>query len=111
MTPEDEELQQFLNLVPKYEVVASQYADTRCVSRGVLSPDEKLFATSGWSGECKLWSLPDCNLVSNLSGHKDRVISIKFHPESTKTLPASSPANLASASADGNVRLWSLQSR
>ena len=50
------------------------------MSRGTLSPDETLFATSGWSGDCKVWGIPDCMKKTTLKGHNDRVISIRFHP-------------------------------
>ena len=48
------------NNVGPFKVTESQYADDRCVSRGCLSPDELLFATSGWSSDCKVWGVPDC---------------------------------------------------
>ena len=94
--------------MPNYDIQESQYADTRCVSRGCLNPDESLFATSGWSGECKVWGIPDCMLKTTLSGHNDRVVSIRFHPESGKKLSPSSNCNLATASADRSIKLWSL---
>ena len=78
------------------------------MSRGVLSPDESLFATSGWSGVCRVFGIPDCSLRTTLKGHNDRVISIRFHPDSGLGLSASSPVNLATASADSTVRLWTL---
>ena len=54
------EYEDYVNTIGPYIVKESQYADDRCVSRGTLSPDEELFATSGWSGECKVWGVPDC---------------------------------------------------
>lgn len=57
---EEKDIEEYLNSIPTYEVKESQYADDRCVSRGTLSPDEELFATSGWSGICKVWGVPDC---------------------------------------------------
>mmetsp|Transcript_1926 Transcript_1926/g.2755 ORF Transcript_1926/g.2755 Transcript_1926/m.2755 type:complete len:86 (+) Transcript_1926:546-803(+) len=83
-------IQGFLNSVPNYDVVESQYADTRVVSRGCLSPDEKLFATSGWSGDAKVWGIPDCQLKTTLKGHTDRVVSVRFHPNSTSGLSPTS---------------------
>ena len=78
------------------------------MSRGCLSPDEKLFATSGWSGVCKVWGIPDCLQKTSLKGHTDRVVSIRFHPESGSSLDPMSCSHLATASADHTVRLWSL---
>ena len=47
---EEKDIEDYLNAIGQYEVKESQYADDRCVSRGCLSPNEELFATSGWSG-------------------------------------------------------------
>ena len=74
------EIENLANKVGPYVVQESQYADDRCVSRGTLSPDEELFATSGWSGICRVWGVPDCQLRTELKGHTERVISIRFHP-------------------------------
>jgi len=54
------DLEQKVNKIGPFHVIESQYADDRCVSRGCLSPDEELFATAGWSGQCKVWGVPDC---------------------------------------------------
>lgn len=104
---EEREIDDYLNDIGPYEVCQSQYADDRCVSRGCLSPNEQLFATSGWSGVCKVWGIPDCQLRTELRGHTDRVNCIRFHPYSGLHLPEDGP-NVATASADSTVRLWSL---
>lgn len=104
---EERDIEEYLNAIGNYEVKESQYADDRCVSRGALSPNEELFATSGWSGLCKVWGVPDCQIRTELRGHNDRVNSIKFHPYSTIHLPEDGP-NIITASADNKVRLWSL---
>mmetsp|Transcript_5507 Transcript_5507/g.9356 ORF Transcript_5507/g.9356 Transcript_5507/m.9356 type:complete len:159 (+) Transcript_5507:676-1152(+) len=105
---EDQRLFDFINGVPQYDVQESQYADTRSVSRGALSPNEDLFGTSGWSGDCKVWGIPDCLLKTTLKGHRDRVVSIRFHPTSTKSMDSKALCNMATSSADKSVRLWSL---
>jgi hypothetical protein len=51
----EQDVDDFIGGIGNYTIAASQYADTRAVSRGVLSPNEELFATSGWSGYCKVW--------------------------------------------------------
>lgn len=104
---EEKDIEDYLNGIGHYTVKESQYADERCASRGTLSPNEELFAVSGWSGNCKVYSVPDCELRTELKGHLDRVNYIKFHPYSTIHLPEDAP-NIATASADGRVRLWSL---
>ncbi len=99
-------VEEYVNQIGPYEVQESQYADDRCVSRGSLSPDEELFATSGWSGICRVWGVPDCQLRTELKGHTDRVVNIRFHPMCGQISPDA--PNLATASADCSVRLWSL---
>jgi len=101
------EYDNFLKTLDNYTVVASQYADDRCVSRGTFSPDYELFATSGWSSVCKIWGIPDCSVRTELNGHDDRVNHIRFHPQSCISLSENGP-NVATASADNTVRLWSL---
>lgn len=103
---EEHEIEEFLNSIQTYEVKESQYGDDRNVSRGAISPDETLFATSGWSGTSKIWGIPDCQVRTELRGHTDRVNCIKFHPF-TGDIPEDGP-NVATSSADGTVRLWSL---
>ena len=100
------DLEQVANGFGHYAVTESQYADDRSVSRGCLSPDEELFATSGWSGDCKVWGVPDCELRTELKGHTDRVVNIRFHPMAGK-IDQNGP-NIATASADCTVNLWSL---
>ena len=55
-----QEVEECVNSIGSYVVQESQYADDRCVARGCLSPDEEFFATSGWSGICRVWGVPDC---------------------------------------------------
>lgn len=86
---------------------SSQVADERPVSQCAFSPDSKLLVTGSWSGGCKVWSVPDCNLVTTLAGHADRVGGVAFHPESTLSLDKS-VANFATSGAEGSVKLWSL---
>lgn len=105
----DDELkyEEYITSFGEYDIIASQYADERCVSRGHLSPDNELFATSGWSGDCKVWGIPDCEIRTELKGHRDRVNHIRFHPMATVGLHEDGP-NIATASADTRIRLWSL---
>lgn len=105
-----EEASQYSNYISKYtkyDIQASQYGDDRCIAKGTLSPDEKLFGTAGWSGVCKIWGIPDCKMKYELKGHTDKAFSICFHPNSCIGLPPNGP-NIATASADRSIRLWSL---
>lgn len=90
-----------------FGIHCSQIGDTRPLSSCRFSPDSKMLAISSWSGLCKLWSVPDCELLKTFSGHDCNVASIVFHPESTLTLDKGS-VNLVSTGFDGSVRLWNL---
>ena len=98
---------QYISKFKEYTITASQYGDDRFISKGALSPDETLFATAGWTGLCRVWGVPDCQLRTELKGHDDKAISICFHPTSGKGLSPNGP-NIATGSADTYIRLWSL---
>ncbi|XP_058279139.1 U4/U6 small nuclear ribonucleoprotein Prp4 isoform X1 [Hirundo rustica] len=87
----------------------SQIGDDRPLSYCHFSPNSKLLATACWSGLCKLWSVPDCNLVHTLRGHSTNVGAIVFHPKATVSLDKKD-ISLASCAADGSVKLWNLES-
>ncbi|XP_059895029.1 U4/U6 small nuclear ribonucleoprotein Prp4 [Gadus macrocephalus] len=87
----------------------SQIGDDRPISYCQFSPDSKMLATGSWSGLCKLWSVPDSQLVRTLRGHNTSVGAVVFRPGSTLSLEPSD-VNLASCSTDGVVKLWNLQS-
>uniref|UniRef100_A0A8C0U462 Pre-mRNA splicing tri-snRNP complex factor PRPF4 n=1 Tax=Cyanistes caeruleus TaxID=156563 RepID=A0A8C0U462_CYACU len=87
----------------------SQIGDDRPLSYCHFSPNSKLLATACWSGLCKLWSVPDCNLVHTLRGHSTNVGAIVFHPKATVSLDKKD-VSLASCAADGSVKLWNLES-
>lgn len=90
-------------------LVFSQFMETRPVSFCQFSPNSKLLATSSWSGNCKLWSVPDCQEIATLRGHEGEVGCIVFHPEATLSL-SDSACCLASCDRLGSVILWSLDS-
>ncbi|NXC85272.1 PRP4 protein, partial [Cercotrichas coryphoeus] len=87
----------------------SQIGDDRPLSYCHFSPNSKLLATACWSGLCKLWSVPDCNLVHTLRGHSTNVGAVVFHPKATVSLDKKD-VSLASCAADGSVKLWNLES-
>ncbi|CAL9682009.1 unnamed protein product [Knipowitschia caucasica] len=84
----------------------SQIGDDRPISFCHFSPDSKVLATASWSGLCKLWSVPDCNLIRTLRGHNTNVGAIVFRPK----VVDSSDVSLASCAADGSVKLWNMES-
>jgi U4/U6 small nuclear ribonucleoprotein PRP4 len=103
---EEEIIDNELKEIPRFEISMSQFADPSCVSKGVFSPDGKYFATSGWSGLCKVWKIPSCDLQTTLLGHHNRAIDIQFHPHFGTD--ANNPISLATSGADNSVRLWPL---
>lgn len=64
----------------------------------VFSPDCRLLASSR-NAEIDLWDVQTGEHLATLSGHKDEINALAFHPEGNL---------LASGSVDGTVRLWSL---
>lgn len=91
-----------------YGITCSQVGDSRPLSSCRFSPDSKMVAISSWSGLCKLWSVPDCELVKTFSGHDCNVSSVVFHPQATLALDTKS-VNLVSTGFDGSVKLWNLE--
>lgn len=67
-----------------------------------------MLMTGTWSGLCKLWSVPNCELLGTFRGHTDRIGGIAFHPEATISLEKS-VMNFATSGADSAIHLWSLE--
>jgi len=101
-------LQQTHRKMQATSICGSQIGHDRPISYCEFSPDSKMLATASWDGLCKLWSVPECQEIRTLRGHKINVGAVTFHPQSTLTLPPTSSVNLASCSADGEVKLWNL---
>lgn len=62
-------------------MLCSQVGDVRPLSMCSFSPDGKRLATASWSGLCRIWSIPDCNMIQNLRGHTAPAYSIVWHPQ------------------------------
>lgn len=78
----------------------SQFGDTSNISKGEFSQNNEFFATAGGSGACKVWTVPNCDVKTELNGHITKVHDIKFHPLSTIGLDEESYANIATCSSD-----------
>lgn len=60
------------------------------------------------SGLCKLWSVPDCQLLKTFSGHTGPAGAIVFHPHANND-NSDRICALASCAHDGSVKLWNLE--
>lgn len=102
----DKELEQIQN----YEIETTEFGDSSCISRGVLSPDDSIFAISGWSGECNLYSLSnnpkEPQIITQLLGHHYQVYDIIFHPLFGQNSLDENSVNLATCGADCTIKLW-----
>ncbi|GFZ49087.1 Uncharacterized WD repeat-containing protein [Saitozyma sp. JCM 24511] len=94
------ELKTFSNL-------GSQFGDDRPLSTIRFSPNGKLILTTSWTGDAKLWDMPNLNAVRTLRGHTDRVGGAAWHPAATRGL-GEGAANIATGGGEGDVKLWSL---
>lgn len=84
--------------------LCSQVGDTRPVSSAAFSEDSTLLMTASWSGLCKLWSVPDCELKQTMRGHASYVGGVAIRPgvkPDEKNVVA-----MASGGHDGAVKLW-----
>ena len=82
----DEELKPITN----YSIESTEFGDSSCISRGILSPDDSKFAISGWSGDCKIYDLTQNSAepqkITELIGHSYQVYDINFHPSFGKNI-------------------------
>ncbi|RHZ61881.1 hypothetical protein Glove_345g32 [Diversispora epigaea] len=92
-----------------YANFSSQIGDDRPISQCAFSPDRNKIVTGSWSGLIRIWGVPNCQALSLLKGHTDRIGGVAWHPESTLSIDKS-VVNLASGAADSMIHLWSLDS-
>jgi len=85
----------------RWTSATSQIGDERPLSACALSADGTLVLTGAWSGIARLWRTADCECAQTFRGHTDRVLGVAFHPTAT---------HVATASADGNVMIWNMDS-
>ncbi|KAH8266160.1 hypothetical protein KR038_007453 [Drosophila bunnanda] len=84
--------------------LCSQVGDTRPVSSAAFSADSSLLLTASWSGLCKLWSVPDCELKQTLRGHASYVGGVALRPG--VHADEENVVAMASGGHDGAVKLW-----
>ncbi|WWC87166.1 uncharacterized protein L201_002052 [Kwoniella dendrophila CBS 6074] len=96
------ELKTFNNL-------GSQFGDDRPLSTIRFSPNSQYILTTSWTGDTKIWDLPNLNLVSTKKGHTDKIGGAAWHPQAT--LPggiSEDGLNFATGGGEGTVKLWSM---
>ncbi|XP_055586959.1 U4/U6 small nuclear ribonucleoprotein Prp4-like [Uranotaenia lowii] len=86
----------------------SQVGDVRPISNCCFNEDSSLLMTSSFSSMCKVWSVPDCNLVQTLRGHQFYVSAIAFR--NGVATDSKGEVAMASGCHDGTVKLWSFDS-
>ncbi|EPT00755.1 hypothetical protein FOMPIDRAFT_1162809 [Fomitopsis schrenkii] len=89
--------------------LGSQIGDDRPISQVRFSPNSQILVTGSWSGNVKLWNIPNCTPIRTLRGHTDRVGGVAWHPQATLT-QSGDTVNLVSGAGDMNVNLWSINS-
>nr|XP_018265798.1 U4/U6 small nuclear ribonucleoprotein PRP4 [Kwoniella dejecticola CBS 10117]OBR87956.1 U4/U6 small nuclear ribonucleoprotein PRP4 [Kwoniella dejecticola CBS 10117] len=96
------ELKTFNNL-------GSQFGDDRPLSTIRFSPNSQYILTTSWTGDTKIWDLPNLNPVSTKKGHLDKIGGAAWHPQAT--LPGGigeDGVNFATGGGEGSVKLWSM---
>jgi U4/U6 small nuclear ribonucleoprotein PRP4 len=99
----------YLERSKNFDLISSQIADDRGCSRGSLSPNDMLFGVAGRSGIATIYNVDNLELITTLMGHNDMVNCLSFHPETMINIPEMGP-NIATASSDCSIKLWSLKS-
>ncbi|GAA5861833.1 hypothetical protein JCM3774_001318 [Rhodotorula dairenensis] len=97
----------FANL-ESFTNLGTQIGDTRAISALRFSPDSSMLLTGSWTGQAKLWSVPQCKEIRVLKGHKERIGGVAWHPQATLSQAATS-VNFATSGADNDIKLWGLE--
>ena len=86
----------------------AQFADKGSVTRGTFSAQSDYFATSGGSGECKVWHAKDTSLCTTMVGHLTKTHDVAFNPN-VHQMESHSYGALASCSSDLTIKLWTFK--
>nr|ODO01112.1 U4/U6 small nuclear ribonucleoprotein PRP4 [Cryptococcus depauperatus CBS 7855] len=94
------ELKTFNNL-------GSQFGDDRPLSTIRFSPNSQYLLTTSWTGDSKVWDLPNLNPVVTRRGHVDKIGGAAWHPFATVG-GSDDGVCFATGGGEGDVKLWSL---
>lgn len=86
----------------------SQVGDVRPIGACSFNKDSTLLLTASWSGLCRVWSVPNCELVQTLRGHSHHVGGVAFRNSASSD--CFNEVTMASCSTDGMVKLWGFNS-
>jgi WD40 repeat protein/tRNA A-37 threonylcarbamoyl transferase component Bud32 len=76
------------------------------VNSVVYSPDGTRLASGSKDNTVKVWDASSGTELASLRGHTGEVLSVVYSPDGTRLASASDGTRLASAAADGTVKLW-----
>lgn len=93
--------------VQAFANLGSQFGDDRPLSTLRFSPNSQYVLTTSWTGDAKVWDLPNLNAVSTKRGHSDKVGGAAWHPAATIGVGPEG-LNFATGGGEGAVNLWSL---
>jgi len=91
------------------QMIGSQVGDTRPLSSCNFSPDSNYLATGSFTGNVKVWSVPDLEEVHKIPAHDLQVGAVVWHPGALVTVEESECC-LATTASNGEVKLWSMTS-
>mmetsp|Transcript_30434 Transcript_30434/g.40195 ORF Transcript_30434/g.40195 Transcript_30434/m.40195 type:complete len:538 (+) Transcript_30434:19-1632(+) len=99
--------------VREMRINSSQFGDERPLSCLRYSPNPRYCATGSWDPAVKVWDLKTFETKVIMYGHKERTVSLAWHPEAKNfqdpndmTDETSPPPLLATASADATAKVW-----
>ncbi|HEY2249951.1 MAG TPA: WD40 repeat domain-containing protein, partial [Planctomycetaceae bacterium] len=81
------------------EVVQTVVREPGGITAATFIGRGELLATAEPDRVVRLWSIPECRLVAELTGHRDRVVALAAAPEASR---------LASVDAGGRLKVWDL---
>ncbi|TFY57871.1 hypothetical protein EVJ58_g6757 [Rhodofomes roseus] len=90
----------------RFAELGSQIGDDRPIAQVRFSPNSEILATGSWSGNVKLWNIPNCTPMRTLramvlDGHVQGIFSIAFSPNGYQ---------IATGSGDDTIRIWDMRS-